>query len=88
MEMLSIKEKESLMLISSAYVKVHKEIIKVEETMRRMEKRSADLITKLEECRSKEKVFVSELKNKYGEGILDPMDLSWKKKEANDTVPQ
>ena len=88
MEELSKEEKKSLMLISTEYIDVHREITNVEETIKRMEERSVELIAKLESCRCKERSFIADLGNKYGEGQLDPMNLTWKKEEIKDGISQ
>jgi len=88
MKTLSQEEKSLLMSISTEYIDIHREITNVEETIKRMEERSAELIGKLESCRGKEKVFICELSNKYGEGKLDPMNLTWKKEEIKDGISQ
>jgi hypothetical protein len=88
MKTLSLEEKSLLMSISTEYIDIHREITNVEETIKRMEERSAELIGKLESCRGKEKAFICELSNKYGEGKLDPMNLTWKKEEIKDGISQ
>jgi hypothetical protein len=88
MKSLSQEEKRSLMSISTEYIDVHREITNVEETIKRMEERSAELIGKLESCRGRERAFINELSNKYGDGKLDPMNLTWKKEEIKDGISQ
>jgi hypothetical protein len=74
---LSAEEKEELMTISKKFVNVHMSIAKTEENMKKITKSASLLISKLEKCRSREIEFMNELNKKYGEGILDPMTLSW-----------
>jgi hypothetical protein len=84
MENLTRDEKNVIMEISSEFIDIHREIVAVEETIKRMTDRSSELIQKLERCREKEREFVCSLSNKYGEGELDPMNLAWKKECLND----
>ena len=79
---LTKKEKEEVLGISQEFIRIHGEIMTVEETIKKMEIRSSELIQELDECRSKEKYFSDSLSEKYGAGQLDPMGLKWKKKEV------
>lgn len=79
MNNLTGEEKNVIMEISSEFIDIHREIVTVEDTIKRMTERSTDLINKLERCREKERQFVCSLSEKYGDGELDPMNLSWKK---------
>jgi predicted nucleic acid-binding Zn-ribbon protein len=79
---LAKKEKEEVLNISQEFVRIHGEIMTVEETIKKMEIRSSELIQELEECRAREKRFSGKLSEKYGEGKLDPMGLKWKKEEV------
>lgn len=79
---LTKKEKEDVLSISQDFIRIHGEIMTVEETIKKMEIRSSELIQELEECRRREKSFSLNLSEKYGQGELDPMGLKWKKKEA------
>jgi hypothetical protein len=76
------KEKEEVLSISQEFIRIHGEIMTVEETIKKMEIRSSELIQELEECRRREKYFSDSLSEKYGEGQLDSMGLKWKKEEA------
>jgi len=76
---LTKKEKEDVLSISQEFIRIHGEIMTVEETIKKMEIRSSELIQELEECREREKYFSDSLAEKYGEGQLDPMGLKWKK---------
>jgi hypothetical protein len=78
---LTKKEKEEVLNISQEFIRIHGEIMTVEETIKKMEIRSSELIQELEECRAREKSFSENLSEKYGEGKLDPMGLKWKKEE-------
>lgn len=79
---LAKKEKEEVLSISQEFIRIHGEIMTIEETIKKMEIRSSELIQELEECRRKEKYFSDSLSEKYGEGQLDPMGLKWKKEEV------
>ena len=79
---LTKKEKEEVLSISQEFIRIHGEIMTVEETIKKMEIRSSELIQELEECRRREKYFSDSLSEKYGEGQLDSMGLKWKKEEA------
>ena len=76
---LAKKEKEEVLSISQEFIRIHGEIMTIEETIKI---RSSELIQELEECRRKEKYFSDSLSEKYGEGQLDPMGLKWKKEES------
>jgi hypothetical protein len=79
---LTKREKEEVLNISQEFIRIHGEIMTVEETIKKMEIRSSELIQELEECRRREKHFSDSLSVKYGEGQLDPMGLKWKKEDA------
>jgi hypothetical protein len=76
---LSKKEKEEVLNLSQEFIRIHGEILTVEETIKKMEIRSSELIEELENCREREKYFSENLAKKYGEGSLDPTGLKWKK---------
>jgi len=84
MNNLTREEKSTIMEISSEFIDIHREIVTVEETIKRMTERSSDLIDKLERCRERERAFVCSLSDKYGDGELDPMNLTWKKECLKD----
>lgn len=84
---LNEEEKKKIIEISKNFVEIHQEIMKVEELMKEMESKSSTLIEKLESCRDEEFRFVSELSDKYGNGTLNPLTLSWEiSKEKKETV--
>lgn len=72
-------EKERLLRLSKKFIKVHQDIFKIEDTIKSMQERSYKLITELEKCRNSEKDFIKDLTQKYGDGSLDPLTLTWKK---------
>jgi len=76
---LSKSEKAEVLNLSQEFVRIHGEILTVEEMIKKMEIRSSELIEELENCREREKKFSEALKEKYGEGTLDPTGLKWKK---------
>ena len=79
---LSKKEKEEVLGLSQEFIRIHGEIMTVEETIKKMEARSSELIRELNECRTREKLFSDNLSEKYGDGQLDPTGLKWKKEEV------
>jgi hypothetical protein len=79
MKDLTDQEKERLLRLSKKFIKVHQDIFKIEDTMRLMNEKSVKLINELEKCRNSEKDFIKDLTQKYGNGTLDPLTLTWKK---------
>jgi len=79
MKDLTDQEKERLLRLSKKFIKVHQEIFKIEESIKIMNERSLKLISDLEKCRESEKSFIKDLTQKYGNGSLDPLTLTWKK---------
>jgi chromosome segregation ATPase len=79
---LNKEEKNRILELSKEFIKIHGEILSVEESIKKLEERSADLISELQECRAKEKEFSDDLKEKYGPGCLDPSGLCWKNEEV------
>ena len=79
MKDLTDQEKERLLRLSKKFINVHQEIFKIEESIKVMNERSFKLISDLEKCRESEKSFIKDLTQKYGNGLLDPLTLTWKK---------
>ncbi len=79
MKDLTDQEKERLLRLSKKFINVHQEIFKIEESIKVMNERSFKLISDLEKCRESEKSFIKDLTQKYGNGSLDPLTLTWKK---------
>jgi hypothetical protein len=79
MKDLTDQEKERLLRLSKKFINVHQEIFKIEESIKIMNERSFKLISDLEKCRDSEKSFIKDLTQKYGNGSLDPLTLTWKK---------
>lgn len=78
---LTKKEKQEIHSLSVDFIRIHTEIIEVEETIRKMEERSSELVSELSDCRSREIEFTNNLRAKYGDGCLDCSGLKWKKLE-------
>ncbi len=83
---LSQKEKEKIMEISKNFLEIHQEILHVEKSIKEMEEKSADLISKLESCREEEFRLVSTLSDKYGNGSLNPFTLTWEAVEEKKEI--
>jgi len=79
---LSNFEKEEILNLSQEFIRIHGEILTVEEMIKKMEAKSSELIQELESCREREKIFSENLAKKYGEGTLDPTGLKWKKENV------
>ena len=52
---LTEKEKNEIFQLSGDFVRIHAEIMEVEEAIKQMEMKSSDLIAELENCREREK---------------------------------
>ena len=81
---LSAEEREQILKFSREFVNIHQSILSVEENITKLEIESSSLISQLEKCREVENEFVEQLENKYGEGNLDPINLTWKKEILNE----
>jgi hypothetical protein len=81
---LSAEEREQILKFSREFVNIHQSILSVEENIAKLEIESSSLISQLEKCREVENEFVEQLENKYGEGKLDPINLTWKKEILNE----
>lgn len=78
---LSKTEKNKILGLSKDFIRIHGEILSVEEAIKKLESRASELIDELQQCRVEEKEFSDELRQKYGPGRLDPSGLSWKNEE-------
>lgn len=85
---LTKKEQEGMLNLSKEFVSIHQEILQVEKTIKEMEDRSSELIGQLERCREDEGDFISGLEKKYGQGSLDPINLTWQKETIKDEIHQ
>jgi hypothetical protein len=81
---LSTEEREQILKFSREFVNIHQSILSVEENIAKLEIESSSLISQLEKCREVENEFVEQLESKYGEGKLDPINLTWKKEILNE----
>lgn len=75
-------EKNKILGLSKDFIRIHGEILSVEESIKKLEARASELISELQECRKEEKEFSDELREKYGCGSLDPSGLCWKNEEV------
>jgi len=80
------EEKNRVFQLSENFIRIHQEIMEVEESIKKMEMRSSELIAELEACRESEKLFSKDLSDKYGEGKLDICGLKWVKFELEDEI--
>jgi len=85
---LTKKEQDSVMKFSSKYISVHNEIIKVEKSIKQLEEKSSNLVKELQDCRDEEKKFMESMSEKYGPGVLNPMNLCWEKKLNENVIPK
>jgi hypothetical protein len=74
---LNEKEKREILKISEDFIRIHGDIMSVEESIKQMEIKSSTLIQDLEACREMEKNFTDSLEKKYGDGRLDISGLKW-----------
>jgi hypothetical protein len=88
MKDLTDQEKERLLRLSKKFIKVHQDIFKIEDTIKMMQERSLKLIEELDKCRNIEKDFIKDLTQKYGNGSLDPLTLTWNKDEIRNEIPK
>lgn len=86
MKDLNEKEKKEILKISEDFIRIHGEIMGVEEAIKKLEMKSSDLIQELEECREREKSFTKNLEKKYGYGRLDISGLKWEKIEIENEI--
>jgi MoxR-like ATPase len=86
MKDLTDQEKERLLRLSKKFIKVHQDIFKIEDTIRSMQERSLKLIDELDKCRNTEKDFIKDLTQKYGNGSLDPLTLTWNRDEIRNEI--
>jgi chromosome segregation ATPase len=72
---LTRKEKEKASLLKDRFSSVRAEIESVQSEMDILNTKAGTLIRELEELRDQESKFIGNLKEKYGEGTLDPFKL-------------
>ena len=76
---LTKKEKAKANYLKSRFSEVRSEIEAVQEEMESLHVKAGSLIKELETLRDKEELFMEFLKEKYGEGKLDPFKLIYMK---------
>jgi chromosome segregation ATPase len=76
---LSEKEKEKASFLKEKFSTVREEIESIQAEMDILNKKAGTLIKELEELRDQESKFIRNLKQKYGEGTLDPFKLIYMK---------
>lgn len=81
MRKLNKKEQNEILNLSKKFIGIHSRIVDVEKQIQNLEKESSSLISELEICRETEREFYRKMENKYGEGQIDPIQMSWKTKE-------
>jgi hypothetical protein len=78
MKRLNKKEQNEILNLSKRFISIHSDIVKVEKEIQFLETQSSSLISDLESCRETEKQFCKRMSEKYGEGELDPLSMTWK----------
>lgn len=78
---LNKEEKNVILDLSRDFIRIHTELLSVEDSIKKLETRSSDLISQLNECRKKDEELSDNLKKKYGPGKLDTSGLCWKNEE-------
>lgn len=71
---IELKKAQSM---KSEFARVRSEIEKVQEEMERLNMKAGTLIRELEDLRDSEQDFISSLGKKYGEGRLDPFEMTY-----------
>ena len=77
--MLTQSEKKTAQSLKEGFVQVKDRIHVVEEQMKSLNSQTESLINHLEDLRLQEKNFMGQLKEKYGPGKLNPLNLSYEK---------
>jgi chromosome segregation ATPase len=70
--------------IKAGFFEVHSQISQIQNEMNNLNRKAEVLIKKLEILREEESSFVRSLGEKYGEGTLDPFNMTYKIKEENE----
>lgn len=78
---ISVKEEKEANDLKSRFNEVHDQIFKIQEEINSLNEKSKDLLQDLNELRDEEIEFMLKLKNKYGEGSLNPFTMIYTKKE-------
>jgi hypothetical protein len=77
MRKLNKKEQSEILNLSKKFIEIHSKIVEVEKQIQSLENKSSELISELESCREIEREFCRNMENKYGEGQIDPIEMSW-----------
>jgi hypothetical protein len=77
MRKLNKKEQSEILNLSRKFIEIHSKIVEVEKQIQSLENKSSELISELESCRKNEREFFRNMENKYGEGQIDPIEMSW-----------
>lgn len=80
MKKLNKKEQNEILNLSTRFINIHTELVKSEKEINYLEQKSSNLLSELEECREIEKEFCKKMSDRYGEGELDPISMTWKSK--------
>lgn len=75
------KEEKEANKIKSNFIEVHNQISQIQQEMNLLNQKAEGLIEKLQILRKEESNFIFLLEKKYGEGILDPFNMTYKIKE-------
>ena len=76
---LTKKEKDQANFLKDRFSIVRAEIETVQEEMESLNMKAGSLVKELERLRDEENFFIEKLKEKYGEGKLDPFKLIYMK---------
>jgi hypothetical protein len=80
MKKLNKREQSEILDLSKKFIDIHSKIVKIEKEIQLLENESSNLISNLEDCRETEKEFCKKMRERYGEGELDPLTMEWKTK--------
>jgi|688.fasta_scaffold2026305_2 hypothetical protein len=80
MKKLTQKEQNEILNLSTRFINIHSELVESEKQINYLEQKSSDLLSELEVCRETEKKFCKKMSDRYGEGELDPISMTWKSK--------
>jgi membrane protein involved in colicin uptake len=86
MKELTTEEKRYIFELSGSYKELHFQIGEIEKNMEEFSRKTKDLIEKLENKRNEEREFLKELENKYGDGYIDAISLTWRQKKDKKNV--
>lgn len=75
------EEEKEAVKIKAEFIEVHGQISQIQEEMEVLNRKAEYLIQKLESIRGEESRFIRSLEEKYGEGTLDPFQMTYKTKE-------